>query len=130
RRARGALRAQPRAAPGGAGDVRTGRAPPAADFADAPRSSAAAIPAVPGLTIPEDDDEDFEPPDVGDRDIGIAFVTHSSMRGLVPAVIAAAVLCEEADGIVHDEEADELIAAKDALAYARELIASIGDDLD
>jgi hypothetical protein len=74
--------------------------------------------------------EDLDPPDVGDRDVGITFVTHSSMRGLVTAVIAAAVLCEATNGVLHDEEADELIAARDALANAREMIASIGDDLD
>jgi hypothetical protein len=80
--------------------------------------------------IREDDEERFELPDVGDRDIGIAFVTHASMRELVTAIIAAAVLCEMADGVCEDEEAGEIIAAKDALRCARELIDSIGDDLD
>ena len=69
-------------------------------------------------------------PDIGDRDIAISFVTHSSMRGLATAVVAAAVLCEKADGLLHDEEAGELTVAKDVLAEARELIASIVDDLD
>jgi len=75
-------------------------------------------------------DEDRVTPEIGDRDVGISFVTHSSMRGLVTAVVAAAVLCEKADGILHDEEADELIVAKDALTSARELVASVRDDLD
>ena len=71
-----------------------------------------------------------EVPDVGDRDVAVSFVTHSSMRGLATAVAAAAVLCAHTDGVLHDEEAGELVAAKDALADARELIASIGGDLD
>src|SRR4051794_17568658 len=76
-----------------------------------------------------EDDEDFEIPDVGDRDVGVSFVTHGSMRGLATAVASAAVLCAKADGVLHDEEADELIPAKDALDDARELLDSIGDDL-
>jgi hypothetical protein len=76
------------------------------------------------------DNEDFAIPEVGDRDIAVSFVTHASMRGLVTAVAAAAVLCEKADGVLHDEEAGELISAKDAVANARELIDEIGDDLD
>ena len=78
----------------------------------------------------EDNGDDFALPDIGDRDVGVSFVTHSSMRGLVTAVIAAAVLCERAGGVLHDEEADELISAADAVADARDLIASVGDDLD
>lgn len=78
----------------------------------------------------KESDEDFEVPDVGDRDVGVSFVTRSSMRGLATAVAAAAVLCVEADGVLHDEEADELIPAKEALANARELIESLGNDLD
>jgi hypothetical protein len=77
-----------------------------------------------------EDNEDFEFPEVGDRDIGVSFVTHSSMRGLATAVVAAGVLCAETDGILHDEEAGELIPAKEALASARELIESIRNDLD
>ncbi len=60
------------------------------------------------------DDESFAIPDVGDREIGVSFVTHSSMRGLATAVVAAAVLCAQADGVLYDEEAGELIPAKDA----------------
>lgn len=75
-------------------------------------------------------DEDYEPPNVGDRDIAIAFVTRSSMAGLVAAAIAAAVLCERADGIVQDDESGDLIAAKDAVADARELEASLRAELE
>ncbi len=74
--------------------------------------------------------EDTVKPAIGDRDTAITFVTHSSMRGLVTAVVAAAVLCEKTDGVLHDEESDEFIAARDALADARELVASVADDLD
>lgn len=74
--------------------------------------------------------ESGETPDIGDRDVCVSFVTHSSMRELATAVVAAAVLCAETDGVLHDEEAGELIAATDALGDARELIASIANDLD
>jgi hypothetical protein len=77
-----------------------------------------------------EDNEDFEIPDVGDRDVGVSFVTHSSMRALATAVVAAAVLCAQTDGVLHDEEAGELVPAKDALSNARELIESIGNDLE
>jgi hypothetical protein len=77
-----------------------------------------------------DDDEEFEMPEIGNRDIGISFVTHASSRGLVTAVIAAAVLCEKADGLMYDDEAGELIPGDEALEYAREIIASVGNDLD
>jgi hypothetical protein len=40
------------------------------------------------------------------------------------------VLCAAADGVLHDEEAGEVIAAKDALADARELLDSMRNDLD
>lgn len=77
-----------------------------------------------------EDNEDCVLPDVGERDIGIAFVTRSSTLGLATAAIAAAVLCEMTDGILHDEEADELVDAKNAMADARALLASLGNDLD
>ncbi len=76
------------------------------------------------------DAEDFGPPEIGDRDVAISFVTHSSMRELVTAVIAAATLCEKTNGILVDEESGDRIPARAALADARELIASVGPDLD
>ena len=78
----------------------------------------------------DEDGEDREHPEVGDRDVGITFVTHSSMRELVTAVIAAAILCERSDGIVYDHESGDTITASEAVASARELIASVGEDLD
>ena len=66
---------------------------------------------------------------IGDRDIGISFVTHSDMLELVTAVVAAAVLCAKADGVVHDEDAGEFIAADDSIANAKELLASVRADL-
>ena len=77
-----------------------------------------------------DDDDDFALPDVGDRDIGVAFVTRSSMRGLATAVAAAAVLCAKVDGVLSDDEAGQLIAAKDAIADARELLAEIAGSIE
>ena len=76
-----------------------------------------------------DDEEDEGLADIGDRDVAVSFVTHSSMRGLATAVVAAAVLCARADGVLHDEEAGEFVPASDALADARELLASMADDL-
>jgi hypothetical protein len=69
-------------------------------------------------------------PEVGDRDVSVAFVTHSSLRELATAVVAAAVLCAKADGMLHDEESGEFVAATDALDDARAMLESIGDDLE
>ncbi len=66
---------------------------------------------------------------LGLRDVSISFVTHSDMRELASAAVAAAVLCAHADGILLDEESGELITANDALASARELLESIAGDL-
>ena len=66
---------------------------------------------------------------IGARDAALAFVTHSDMRGLATAVVAAAALATLTGGVVHDEESDELVLASDALAAARELLESIRGDL-
>lgn len=68
-------------------------------------------------------------PDVGDRDVGVSFVTHSSTRDLVAATIAAAVLCVQTGGMLYDEEAGELMATNEALAYARDIIDSVASEL-
>jgi hypothetical protein len=67
---------------------------------------------------------------LGERDVAISFVTHADMRGLVTAVIAAAVLAATCDGIVHDEESGEVLLASEALASARELETEVAADLD
>lgn len=66
---------------------------------------------------------------IGDRDVGISLVTHASMRELATAVIAAAVLCTIADGVVQDEESGEITDAEAALADARAILSELGDDL-
>lgn len=76
------------------------------------------------------EDEGLETTGLGDRDVGVSFVTHSSLRELAAAVAAAGVLCAQADGVLHDEESDERVSASNALVDAREMIASIGEDLD
>ena len=73
--------------------------------------------------------EDADTSKIGDRDVRVSFVTGGDMRGLATAVIAAAVLCERCDGVLHDEEADEFVEAKDAMADARALLAEIEDDI-
>jgi hypothetical protein len=70
------------------------------------------------------------PPEAGDRDVAISFVTHSSLRELATAVVAAAVLCARVDGVLHDEESDEFSSAADAVSGARALLAELGPDLD
>ncbi len=65
---------------------------------------------------------------LGERDVAISFVTHADMRSLVTAVIAAAVLAATCDGIVHDEESDEVLLASEALASARELETEVAAD--
>ncbi len=76
------------------------------------------------------DEELLEHDDIGDRDAAISFVTHSSMRDLACAIVAAGVLAAKCDGIVFDEESGERIDADEALAYAREMIDSLSEDLD
>jgi len=66
---------------------------------------------------------------IGERDTSIAFVTHSSMRDLAVAVAAAAVFCELADGVLHDEESDRWISRRDAVRDAAALIEEIRADL-
>lgn len=64
---------------------------------------------------------------VGDRDVMITFVTHSSMHGLMSAVIAAAALTDLTDGLLWDE--DSWVPGAKALAYARRLEKSARRDL-
>lgn len=56
-------------------------------------------------------------------------MTHSSTRDLVAATIAAAVLCVQTGGMLYDEEAGELMATNEALAYARDIIDSVASEL-
>ncbi len=66
---------------------------------------------------------------IGTRNIVVSFNTHSDMRGLMTAIIASAVLCANADGVLWDTEANELVAAGDALDWAREMERSIKSEL-
>jgi hypothetical protein len=58
---------------------------------------------------------------IGDRDVMVSFVTHSDLRGLATAVIAAAVLTELSDGIFWDQESNELFSGTSALRHARDI---------
>jgi hypothetical protein len=63
--------------------------------------------------------EGEEAAQVGDRDAEVSFVTHSDFRELMTSVIASAVLCACADGVLWDTEAGEMIPAAKALEWAR-----------
>ncbi len=66
---------------------------------------------------------------IGTRSIVVSFNTHSDMRGLMTSTIASAVLCANADGVLWDTEANELVSADDALDWAREMERSIKSEL-
>jgi hypothetical protein len=62
---------------------------------------------------------------VAERDTMINFVTHSDLAELATSTIAGAVLCSISDGVLWDTEADELVPATGALAWARKGEATI-----
>ncbi|MGD9644623.1 MAG: hypothetical protein AB7U73_02860 [Pirellulales bacterium] len=64
---------------------------------------------------------DPAPSGLGDRQHAIDCVTHSDMRELVCAMLSLAVLAQLADGLVYDEESNELISGQAALKIAREI---------
>jgi hypothetical protein len=59
------------------------------------------------------------------RDVAVTFTTHSDLRELVSASIAAAVLCARADGLFFDESSGDVVYAGEVLDLAREEAASI-----
>ena len=60
-----------------------------------------------------------------DFDFSVTFSTHSSLRELASAVVAAAVLCSLSRGILVDPQSDIAVAADDAVSWAREQLADI-----
>ncbi len=63
-------------------------------------------------------------------DFSVTFATHSDMRELATAVIAAAVLCQLVDGQLSDPQAGEDVVATQALSWAREMLDGIKADLE
>jgi hypothetical protein len=61
----------------------------------------------------------------GDFDFSVTFSTHSNMRELAASVVCAAVLCRLSRGILVDPQADEVVAADDAVSWAREMLEEI-----
>ena len=64
---------------------------------------------------------------LGDRDVMITFITHSSMHGLMTAVIATAALADMVDGLLWDT--GSWVPGAKALPWARRLEKSVQDDL-
>jgi hypothetical protein len=72
--------------------------------------------------LPEDflDEEDMKR--VGDRDCLVTFSTYSSMDDFIASTIASCVLCQISDGLLLDEDADDLFLSADAaIAYGRKM---------
>ena len=72
--------------------------------------------------LPEDflDEEDMKR--VGDRDCLVTLSTYSSMDDFIASTIASCVLCQISDGLVLDEDADDLFLSADAaIAYGRKM---------
>jgi hypothetical protein len=67
---------------------------------------------------------------LGGRDVYVSFVSHSEIRELISAVIAASVLCDLADGVFHDDESGEDFSAQTALERARDLELEMKAELD
>ena len=60
-----------------------------------------------------------------DFDFSVTFSTHSEMRELASSVVCAAILCSVSRGILVDPQADEVVRAEDAVAWAREMLEEI-----
>jgi hypothetical protein len=58
-------------------------------------------------------------------DFSVTFTTHSDLRELATAVIAAATLCKMARGVLVDPQADARVESADAIAWARDMLAEI-----
>jgi hypothetical protein len=57
---------------------------------------------------------------LGDRDTMVSFVTHTDLCELASSTIASAVLCAMCDGVLWETEGDVLVAAPEAVEWARE----------
>lgn len=58
---------------------------------------------------------------IGNRDARADFITHSDMRELMASIIAGAVLCAMADGVLWDTEAGEFVSAAEALEWGKSM---------
>lgn len=67
--------------------------------------------------------DELELPDSFDH--SVTFRTHSDMRELATSVIAAAVLCKLAKGVLVDPQADARVESDEAIPWAREMLAEI-----
>ena len=63
-------------------------------------------------------------------DLAVTFATHSDMKELATAVIAAAVLCQLTSGRLSDPQAGEDVTASQALSWARAMLDQIRGDLE